>query len=157
MTRREMLRRTGAVCGVAWLVGCADGPPSLTFDVDECTFCRMTISDPRFGAAARSATGRAERFDAIECLAGWVEEQQDPPRSLWVTDAMVPGELVPLATVRFHRVTKGSTPMGGGYVAVASTRGATPWDGERVTWAGIRREVATRQASPAVGHSPAGH
>jgi len=142
MTRRDLLHAAAAVMGANWIAGCASGPPTLAYDVDECAFCRMTISDRRFGAAARSATGRTVRFDSIECLAGWVEAEPDAPRALWVTDAMVPGELVPISTVRFHLAAPGTSPMGRGYIAVASTHGATPWDGERLTWAEIRREVA---------------
>lgn len=148
MTRRELLHVTLAAMGTSWVAGCGSGAPSLAYDVDECAFCRMTISDRRFGAAAKSANGRTERFDSIECLAGWVEAQPDAPRALWVTDAMVPGALVPISTVRFHRAAPGTTPMGRGYVAVTSTRGPTPWDGERLSWAEIRREVARDGVMP---------
>ncbi|HET9065093.1 MAG TPA: hypothetical protein VFN22_04655 [Gemmatimonadales bacterium] len=155
MTRRDLLQAALAAIGTNWLAGCAAGPPTLAYDVDECAFCRMTISDRRFGAAARSATGRTVRFDSIECLAGWVEAEPAAPRALWVTDAMVPGVLVPISTVRFHRAPPGTSPMGRGYLAVTSTRGATAWDGERLSWAEIRREVAGAGVRVAPDTAPA--
>lgn len=141
MTRRELLQIAIATVGASGVSGCGAGRPSLTYDVDACAWCRMTISDRRFGAAARSAHGRAARFDSIACLAAWVESQAAAPRALWVTDAMAPGGLVPLSTVRFHLASPGTAPMGRGYVAVTSTRGTTPWDGERLSWAAIRAAV----------------
>lgn len=138
---------------LASLVACSPGSPEIAYDLDSCNFCRMTISDQRFGAAARSAGGRLMHFDSIECLAGWVAVQETPPRDVWVTDAMAPGVLVPVATVRFHRAAPGTSPMGRGFVAVGAHRTTTPWDGPVLSWAEVRAEVAREgvvaHASPA--------
>ncbi len=111
------------------LVGaCADGTPEIAFDLDECRYCRMIISDERFAAAATTATGRTVRFDSIECLAGWVLAEEEPPRSVWVTDAARPGVLVPASEARFRRDSTLHSPMGQGWVAGDDKAGGIPWD-----------------------------
>jgi len=113
-------RRALCLVVLAIVLGCSDGPPAITWGVDNCDFCRMTVTDQRYAAAAFTATGRTVRFDAIECLAGWVAAQADPPRSIWVTDITHPGTLIPVAEARFYRGAGGQSPMGGGLVATAS-------------------------------------
>jgi copper chaperone NosL len=125
------------------LPACATGAPGISFDLDSCEHCRMTISDRRYAAAATTAGGRTVRFDSLECLAAWVAQAAEAPKALWVTDAMAPGTLVPLATVRFHRGAPGSSPMGMGFIAVGTTAGTTPWDGPVLAWNDVTSAVAT--------------
>lgn len=136
------------------LPACAQGAPEIRFDLDSCEHCRMTISDRRYAAAATTAGGRTVRFDSIECLAAWVAKAPEAPKALWVTDAMAPGTLVPLATVRFHRGAPGSSPMGMGFIAVGAERGSTPWDGPVLTWKDVTTAVATEGFG---GHEHGGH
>ena len=134
------------------LPACTQGTPSITFDLDSCEHCRMTISDRRYAAAATTAGGRVMRFDSIECLAAWVAKVADAPKALWVTDAMAPGALVALATVRFHRGAPGSSPMGMGFIAVAAHHGTTPWDGPVLSWSAVTAAVAAEGLGGSTGH-----
>ncbi len=119
----------------------------------------MTITDQRFGAVATTATGRAVRFDAIECLAGWVAAQEKPPRALWVIDATHPGTLLPIAEAKFYRLSRGRSPMGRGLVAVSitgdiATLGIPPEEGP-LHWDEVRALVARddgAEASPGTTH-----
>ncbi len=141
-----MNRRDAVIVLLAALLplpACAQGTPEITFDLDSCEHCRMTISDRRYAAAATTAGGRVVRFDSIECLAAWVAKATEAPTALWVTDAMAPGALVALASVRFHRGAPGSSPMGMGFVAVGAARGTTPWDGPVLRWSDVTTAVAT--------------
>lgn len=107
---------------------CRPGPPAIAFDMDECRFCRMIISDERYAAAATTAGGRTVRFDSIECLAGWVMAETESPRAVWVTDAARPGTLMPAAEASFRRDTVASSPMAGGWIAEANGRAGIGWD-----------------------------
>lgn len=150
MTRRDtLIAIAAALCSVP-LAGCGSGTPALLFDRDTCDFCRMTISDRRFGAVANAASGRVARFDSIECLAAWTEKEVEQPRSVWVVDAMQPGSLRPLEEVRIQRAAPGTSPMGRGYVAVAKSHGSTPWDGPVESWDSVRAAVG-REATRPVG------
>ncbi|MCC6769884.1 MAG: nitrous oxide reductase accessory protein NosL [Gemmatimonadaceae bacterium] len=64
------------------------GPRPLVVGEDSCDFCKMAISDPRFGAQVRTSTGRLVTFDAVECVAGYVGAATDPSRivGIWVAD-----------------------------------------------------------------------
>lgn len=157
MTRRALVVAALVIAG--GLAGCGGGPPAIAWNADACDFCRMTISERRFAAAATTATGRTVRFDAIECLAGWVIAQPEGPRAIWVTDAEVPGTLIPVDDARFFRAAAGRSPMGKGFIAVAASRdlplmaakygeGPLTWDQIRVI---VQREGAT-PAQPAGSH-----
>ncbi len=153
MNRRELLMLAGGAA-LAHLTGCADGTPSINWDLDSCEHCRMTISDRRFGTAAITSGGRTVRFDSLECLAGWLAADTDSPRSLWGSDAAAPGTLLPLANLRFHRMAEGTSPMGMGFVAVATVHGSTPWDGQVLTWDELEAAVLERDTG---GHMGGAH
>lgn len=111
--------------------GCAPHAPEIALDLDECRFCRMIIADDRFAAAATTSGGRTVRFDSIECLAGWVLAEEEPPRAVWVSDREHPGALIPAAEARFVRDTTLATPMRGGWQGFAidhAPAGAIVWD-----------------------------
>ena len=46
---------------VLLLGACATGTPEIAFDLDECNYCRMIISDERFDAEATTAAGPTVR------------------------------------------------------------------------------------------------
>jgi copper chaperone NosL len=147
-----------ALVALVAIAGCQSGPPAIAWNSDGCDFCRMTISDRQYAAAATTATGRTVKFDAIECLAGWTAAQTSAPKAIWVTDAEAPGSLIPVESARFFRAASGRSPMGKGFVAVAATRdmqamAAVYGDGP-FTWAAVRdtlQHAATSPARPTAG------
>lgn len=134
------------------LAACHAGPPEIVWNGDACDFCRMTISDRQYAAAATTAAGRTVKFDAIECLAGWTEAQPAPPRAIWVTDAAVPGTLIAVENARFFRAASGRSPMGKGFIAVATSHDlgtlAATYNSGPFTWSQVRQLVAQEGATP---------
>lgn len=133
------------------LAGCGGGPPEIAWGSDPCDFCRMTISDRRFAAAATTATGRTVRFDALDCLAGWEAAQPQPPREVWVTDAGHPGALIAVAEAEFYPTGTASSPMGQGFVALApgtdpATVGVAP-GATALRWPAARDSLLALQRS----------
>jgi copper chaperone NosL len=105
------------------LVACgAPGPQPIVLHEDECAYCRMTISDPRFAAQAVTATGKRHTFDSIECLAAYVGQAREAGsvRAAWVTDFRHPGTFIPADSARFLRGAGPGSPMGSGLLAVAA-------------------------------------
>lgn len=51
-----------------FLNSCSKSPEPLKVGRDNCAFCKMTISDPRFGGELVTATGKTYKFDDIQCL-----------------------------------------------------------------------------------------
>lgn len=83
-------RRRGLAAVLALgLAGCAgDTPRALVLGEDNCAFCRMTVTDARFGTQVITRTGKVEVFDSVECLAGYVRAAAPGDvRAVWVTDA----------------------------------------------------------------------
>jgi copper chaperone NosL len=120
--------RVALMLVLALVAACGGGTPDIAFDLDECRYCRMIISDDRFAAAATTAEGRTVRFDSIECLAGWVIAQEDSPRAVWVTIADAPGKLVPVTEARFRQDEDGRSPMGKGWYADEPGGAGISWD-----------------------------
>jgi copper chaperone NosL len=146
------MRRRSASAWIAVLVltsACAPrGPRPITYDAESCHYCRMTISDPRFGAEVLTSTGRPRTFDSIECLATFVASQATGAvRGVWVSDWNHPGTFVAVDSAEFRRVRgPAGSPMGEGWVATA--RGHAP-DGLAIPGAPLRWTDVLASASDA--------
>lgn len=123
------------------------GPRPLIVGEDSCDFCRMAISDTRYGGEVRTATGRVVTFDAVECLAGYLAAAGDTARfeGVWVAD-FDGGGMVPAADA--HYLVGGSlhSPMGRQVTSFAARVSpqelVTKYGGEALTWAQVRSRVA---------------
>jgi copper chaperone NosL len=137
MTRRAALRRLALVSlgaailpSLAALEGCGDaGARPIVYGRDECAWCRMTVSDARYGAVQRNAQGKQQVFDSVECLveatlALEAAAQASASERSWVTDLLHPGTLVPAAVARYLRGDGPGSPMGTGFRAFASVADA---------------------------------
>lgn len=52
---------------------CTSGPEAIKVGRDNCYFCKMTISDNRFGAELITKKGKAYKFDDTHCLLSFLE------------------------------------------------------------------------------------
>lgn len=149
--RRKGLPSAAAAFVVALsLAGCATVQPrDLALNVDECGFCRMTISDPRFGAQVVTTTGRQLVFDSPECLAGFLATTPaESVASVWVLDAQTPGTWIPAeqagylvdASLRgpMGRVTAFASPERAGEAVKALGGHTLSWNAIRSDSAAIR-------------------
>ncbi|HEX5150576.1 MAG TPA: nitrous oxide reductase accessory protein NosL [Parafilimonas sp.] len=55
---------------------CAQGPQPIQLGKDACSYCKMTIADPRFGGEIITAKGKAYKFDDMHCLLSFTGEGQ---------------------------------------------------------------------------------
>jgi copper chaperone NosL len=124
MARRSYLsggRRAALAVAIALSAGCArTGPAPIPYDASDCSYCRMRITDRRFGGEILTRTGRRLYFDSIECLAGYASSS-DMARdgsNLWVGDYLHPGTLIPVRSARFLRAVHAGSPMGRGLLAI---------------------------------------
>ena len=103
------------------LLACARGPQPIAYGADACEYCRMAISDPRFGGEIVSTKGKVHKFDSAECLASYVASAGDSAiATLWVNDFRHPGTFVDATRAHFVRAPGGvSTPMGEAIFAFA--------------------------------------
>jgi copper chaperone NosL len=66
----------------------ASTPREVVVGQDQCTYCRMEITDPKFATQVILATGKIVVFDAVDCLAGYVRgNPTESIKSVWVAEA----------------------------------------------------------------------
>jgi copper chaperone NosL len=63
------------------LSSCTKKPQPIAYGKDGCSFCKMTIMDNRFACEIISKTGKAYKFDDLQCMhqaikSGLVEQEQ---------------------------------------------------------------------------------
>lgn len=131
----------------ALLLACSSSPPPLA-EGDPCEFCRMAITDTRFGGQVVLSTGRTRSFDAVECLAAYLASGADSTRmsNVLVSD-FESGQLVDAATAVFVRDATVASPMGRSVIALAGGAPAEAilarYGGTIATWDVVRRDLAS--------------
>jgi copper chaperone NosL len=96
-------------------------PEPIALNEDQCGFCRMTISDARFGGEAVLPTGRVKKFDSVECLLGWVRATPADQRgAIYVIDLQHPGTFVGVENAGFIKGGLIQGPMGGSLLGFQS-------------------------------------
>lgn len=149
MRRYVPQRRAIASVLLLLLAACgAHGPEPIVLGADGCDFCRMTISDARFGGEAVTRKGRVHKFDSIECLAGWARTAPaGSVRALYVIDTQHPGTFVLAASAGFIKGGFMNSPMGRSLVGFANPKLAeeqrTMLGGTVLTWAEVLADAAT--------------
>lgn len=135
---------------VCQLAACtAAGPRPLVVGEDNCDYCRMAITDTRFGGEITLRTGRHRTFDSIECLAAFVESGSDSAlvTGLYVSDYETQA-LVEATTAVFLAGGAVRSPMGRELRAFA--RGSNPvalvakYGGEVFDWPAVVRQAVTQ-------------
>lgn len=138
------------------------GPRPLVVGEDSCDFCKMSISDTRYGGEVRTTTGRIVTFDAVECLASYIAAAGDSARfeGIWVAD-FKGGGMVPAEAARFVSGGTLHSPMGRQITSFAAS--ATPADlvatygGQVLTWQQVLAAVPAPPQGASVPADSASH
>lgn len=111
------------IIGLGQLTACKGVPENIIQGKDACQFCKMTISDSRFGAAYYTVKGKTFKFDDIKCLQDFLKNatiSTDPNDQIWLVDYMIPHALMKLDQSFLLKGGQLKTPMNGN-IAVFST------------------------------------
>lgn len=112
------------VLGMAVLSACAKpGPEPIAYGKDSCTNCGMMASDRNFGAEMITKKGKILKFDAVECLATYLDKAGDKAGTLLVVDHSDPSRLIDATKASYLVSEKVASPMGKNLSAYAD-RGA---------------------------------
>jgi len=110
------------------LTACSHGPDPIRYGKDACAHCKMTIMDKRFSAELITAKGKVFKFDAAECMAGFLKENPtiagDAKSVFLVNDFTNPGQFTDARKSFFLRDSSLSSPMGGNLAAFLSLQAA---------------------------------
>lgn len=129
------------------LNACSSGPEPLEYGKDGCAFCKMTISDNRFGAEIVTQKGKVYKYDAVECLLR-AEKGGDintaDVEMYMVADLVVPGSLVEAAKARYFISEELPSPMGANISAFASQErldeAQQRLEGDAYSWPELRKQ-----------------
>jgi copper chaperone NosL len=132
--------------------GCGAEPQPIAYGEDQCSYCSMTIVDRQHAAEAVTLKGRVYKFDAIECLVGYVEAEGGDSAfaHLLVTDYADPGELVDAPTSTYLISPNIPSPMGAYLSAFADETAAQHVQrakgGDLYDWEGVKERLRKREA-----------
>ena len=123
------------------LVSCSTDPNPIKIGTDGCSFCKMTISDPRFGGELITKKGKVYKFDDMHCLqsfhqSGTVAKQDIS--SIWLVDYDKKGGLISEKQALLYKSAALRSPMGANVAAFSSPENLAKYSdiykGEVISW-----------------------
>jgi copper chaperone NosL len=126
------------------VAGCTLEPKPLAYGLDQCNYCRMTLSDEQYGGSWITSKGKIYTFDSVECLAAHLatsDLKSTDIHSLWVVDYEDPSQLISVDEAFFLHSRDLPSPMGMNLTAFGTgiTRQAVQHSfyGEILDWQGV--------------------
>ena len=119
------------------LVSCSAEPEPLHYGTDVCHFCKMTLSDKKFGAELVTRKGRIYKFDDMRCFINYYNSGKEPVDDFQyklAVDYSNPGKLFNAADGFYVISPEIRSPMDG-QTAAFETRDSM--DNFRKKWKGI--------------------
>ncbi len=120
---------------------CNPGPEAIKTGIDNCSFCKMTISDPRFGAELVTGTGKVFKFDDIICMNKFLatmEVEKKEKSAFYLTDFCGRHALTDAAKCKVLRSELLKSPMNGQMAAFTNTDSLEgvkkAYAGEEIDW-----------------------
>ena len=69
------------------ITGCEPKPQPIDLGSDQCSYCRMMITEQEFGSQILNKQGRSFKFDSVECMAAFdLNDDGENLHSKWVPD-----------------------------------------------------------------------
>jgi copper chaperone NosL len=104
------------------LQSCSSGPQPISFGKDACHFCKMVISDQRFGAEVITDKNKIYKFDDVHCVVSFMKSGTVPSSeiaSIYLVDFAEKGKLVKAEESFLLQAEQLRSPMGGNVAAFA--------------------------------------
>ena len=143
---KAILKMCFSLLTILLLASCEPKPQPIEYGLDACHACRMNIVDQQHAAQLVTEKGKAFKFDAIECLVPYFNEQHDstPFALVLVADYAQPGALVDGRQAHYLISEAVPSPMGGNLSAFSDRTAAqemqTDKGGELLGWEQLRRK-----------------
>lgn len=101
---------------------CSTSTQPIKIGVDACSYCKMTISDNRFGAELITKKGKVYKFDDTHCVLAFEKEQTVPSteiKEIYLVNFQEPHDFIPVDKAFILYSPDLRTPMGGNAAAFA--------------------------------------
>lgn len=143
-----LLKENIVILIAAILTGCSLEPKPISYGQDQCAFCKMTITDARYGSELITKKGKIFKFDSAECLIDFVateEVQEKNIHSLLITDFATPENFTDAKTAHYLISQNLPSPMGADLTGFHNKADAekfrAEYDGRLLTWGEVTREL----------------
>jgi copper chaperone NosL len=103
--------------------GCKSGPEPINYGQDECDFCRMQITDNRYGSEIVTDKGKVFKFDEAGCMIEYAMVNNfigDANQKFLVTDFATPQTFIDAKDAFFVQNDNFRSPMGSNVMAFDS-------------------------------------
>jgi copper chaperone NosL len=130
-----------------FLGSCTVEQQPIQYGKDVCAFCKMTITDSRFGCELLTKKGKAFKFDSNECMINYISEnkiEESSINSFLTTDYSSPGKLIDAKNSFFIVHSDIQSPMGGSIVAFTEKTSAQKYDTAILNWVQILQHVSSK-------------
>lgn len=124
-----------------FFVQCSTGPQPIHYGTDNCSFCKMTLMDKRYGAEIMTKKGKAFKFDDVNCLVLFEQEGTIKPEAVagrYISDFTHEGVLLEIEKALFLHSDNLKTPMASQVAAFATQSNLekiqTQTGGEMLAW-----------------------
>ena len=92
-------------------------PKPIKLNIDQCAFCKMQISDGKFGAELITDKGKVFKFDDISCMIAYAYEHKTNVNAFFVNDFTKDNFLINVNDAHFLINGSISSPMRGNIAA----------------------------------------
>jgi len=134
---------------LAGFTACNPEVEPISFGNDDCSFCKMTIVDQRYGAELLTTKGKVFKYDAIECMINALCENAHNEakhlHSAYFINFSNPGMLINVkeSTVLYSKNLP--SPMGANLTGFKNNEDANKFmddsDGKILTWEGVYLKI----------------
>jgi copper chaperone NosL len=94
---------------------CGSQPEPINYGHDECEFCRMQISDNRYGSELVTDKSKVYKFDSVECLIEFAMVKNligDSNQKFLITDFAIPESFTDATSAFYVHNDDFRSPMG---------------------------------------------
>lgn len=120
---------------------CSSGPEPIVVGKDQCYFCKMTVSDDRFGAEIVTNKGKIFKFDDIHCLLSNIKNSgldKNSIKNIYLTDFSNGHSLIKANETFLLKSEQLRSPMAGNIAAFSNKdsleKVKSQFAGNEVTW-----------------------
>jgi len=128
------------------LSGCSTAPQPIRIGQDNCDFCKMTISDQRFGAEIVTKKSKIYKFDDEHCLVAFLHSNKvDAPNiaGIYFTNFNSPHDLIKAEQAHFLQSPALKSPMNGNIAAFSNDDSLVKvfqqLNGNKITWEELQK------------------
>ena len=150
-TRRAAKLKSTLPLSVAALLiisfsGCSTSPTPIRIGQDNCDFCKMTISDNRFGAEIVTKKSKVYKFDDAHCIKGFLQQNKivaGEIAGVYFTSFNKPHQLINVAEVYLLQSPNLKSPMGGNIAAFSNEDSLVNilpvFPGNKISWEDMQK------------------